>query len=411
MKNRINLKTDTIRISTLATGLAILAAHNAAAYPVDPAKVPVNGIDLSQVGASYTLAWDSADKGVVYFAPKTGRIALYNGMPMIGFGKLVNGNGVLNAQFEFEIASVERAALLGAIRQAGFTPVPFPFFKTTVRPILQGWDSETGKRKCEDIPDLSSGEIKRECDASLFDSISYIKGGPTLGENIAISAMLNQTGAAIMGAQLAGGDAFQVALVGEYYTAGDAFTASVDVNYDKLYESFSAYAGFKGFLTSADVEAFWSKETLCGGKPASECSVQIHYKDSRGRPIENVTVGPNDTDADKLLQAVNRLRQKLEDDMLTPISPVLGKADANAPKFGWKYNAKFESRRKEMHAHFEFASVRGVNTSSTTIVGAAACIRVLPSGAVSRETQGDCGLYWSGSIGFDELVKRRANEQ
>jgi hypothetical protein len=76
-----------------AVGLltASLVAGSAFAYPVDPAKVPVNLSQYPDAGNDFTLAYDTFNPNVIYYAPKSGRTATLNGAPLIGFATLPNG--------------------------------------------------------------------------------------------------------------------------------------------------------------------------------------------------------------------------------------------------------------------------------------------------------------------------------
>ncbi|MGK5082640.1 hypothetical protein WDW37_04980 [Bdellovibrionota bacterium FG-1] len=394
----------------LISGLAFFGSaitQQASAFPVDPAKVPVTGVDLSRLRTGYTLAYDSNDKSVVYYSPKSGRLASFNGLPSIGFARVPNGKGYLQAQFEFEISPEDRGNLLEAIRAGGYTPVPFPYNKTTVKPLIQGYDPESGQRTCQEVTDLSTGLTSKVCDQSIYDILTYVRNGPTLGENIAVSAQLSPDGADMFGNLLRGGNAFQVALEAEYYTAGDAFTAEVEVNYSRLFQEFSVAASAKGWFTSAEAEGIWRREGLCYGKPADQCAVRVHLTDGRGRAIDNLSIDKDNPAADLVWQAVERLKQKLEDDMLTPITPVYGQAKTS-DGLGFHVSAKYQNLRREMHGVFQFKSPRAVNVKKTTIVATAACISVSPTGVITKETAGACQNYWNGGDDMTNILNRLA---
>lgn len=391
--------------------VSALSASAAHAYPVDPAKVPVDVGQDPKADHDFTLAFDSADQSIVYYAPKGGRVAIMNGMPLVGFSTIPTGEGFLNAQFEFGTFGPEKEALFQAIQGRGYRPVPFPYTKTAIVPVTPGIDPNTGKRFCQKVTDPATGEESEECDDSLYSAVMYSKSGPALGEYVALSASLTKFGAAIMGSMLRGGNAVQINMNAEYYKAGTAFTAVVTVNYSKLFENFHAYAAFHGgFCTDIQVEAFWRNEGLCFGKPASDCSVNIDFTDARGRKINNVTVDPDFADQqNQLLQVVDRLRDKLEDEMLTPLGPQLGPLDTSKPTYGFKLNAQYERQNVEKHAQFTFKSPNGVNVGHTTIPAGIACVLVSPQGDVSRNTGGDCASYWSGSLGFADILAKQLN--
>ena len=87
--------------SVLGVVAGSLLSSSALAYPVDPAKQAVNLAQFPDAARDFTLAYDTANKNIVYYAPKGGRTAALNGMPLVGFAILPNGEGYLNAQLEF----------------------------------------------------------------------------------------------------------------------------------------------------------------------------------------------------------------------------------------------------------------------------------------------------------------------
>lgn len=383
-------------VASAALLCGALAAPNAFAYPVDPHKVPV---DLQQdpTATQFTLAYDDINQNVIYYAPKVGRIATLNGTPLLGFAVLPStGEGYLNAQIEFGVFGADRAALLGRIQAAGKTPVAWPYRRTKVVPNTPSINPETGQEICEDVPDPSTGGTFRDCSGQIFKQIVFSSKGPSLGENISISAQLKPVGAAIYQTFLASGNALEIGLDGEYYAAGTSFTATVTVNYDKLFENFRTYASFHGFLcTDIQVETFFQKETTCEGRQPSECGVFITYRDGRtGQVITTPTIDPDNAEQQTMVfQAAERLAQTLRDQMLAPISQNLGPLDRSRPR-GFKLDAKYERQKKGMNATFTFASPNGVNVEQTHIDGVLACVQVKPDGHVSRDFTEDCGGYW-----------------
>jgi hypothetical protein len=397
-----------------ASGL-VLASLNlvsvAHAYPVDPAKRAVN-INLGAGAKDFVLAYDSEDPKVVYYAPKSGRTATINGMPVIGFGLLPTGGAVLNAQFEFGVFGEEKTKLFEAIQAAGMTPRPFPYKSTRIVPLTNGIDPTTGRPTCISEENPATGEMEEICDPTLYDEVSYSRGGPALGENVALTALLNKTGAAVMGAMLRGGNAIQVNLESEYYTAGTAFSAKITMHYDKFRTNWEAYAGAKGFLWEAEAKGFWNEEGLCKGRAPSECAIEVEYTDDRGQHINNVTIDPDNREAqEKVLQAIDRLKEKLQDEMLTPIKPAYGRADTSKPRYGYKFNAQWEHQHVERNAVFTFQSPRGVNVGKTVIPAAIACVVVDPNGDTRRNTSGDCQSYWQGTANYEELIARLTAQQ
>jgi hypothetical protein len=394
-----------------AVGVLAGFAGTAHAYPVDPAKVPVAVGQRPQADHDITLAYDSADQSIVYYAPKGGRVAIMNGLPLLGFATIPTGEGFLNAQLEFGVFGTEKQQLFDAITRAGYRPVALPYVKTAIVPVTPGFDVETNAPICVDITDESTGEVTQECDPTLFSAVSYSRKGPSLGEFVALSATLNKFGAAIYSQMLRGGNALQINLEADYYKAGTAFTAVVTVNYSKLFEQFHAYAAFHGgFCTDIQVETFWKNAGLCFNKPASECAVNVEYTDARGNHLNNVTVDPDQaTQQKELLQAIDRLRDKLQDEMLTPLGPSIGPLDTSKPSFGFKLNASYERTNMQRHATFTFKSPNGVNIGHTVIPAGIACVAVSREGDVSRNTGGDCASYWAGTIGFREILAKQVN--
>jgi hypothetical protein len=383
-------------VASVVLAGAALAAPSAFAYPVDPHKVPV---DLQQdpSATQFTLAYDDINANVVYYAPKLGRIATLNGQPLLGFAILPStGEGYLNAQIEFGVFGSDKQRLLGAIAGAHKTAVPWPFRRTTVVPNTPSINPVTGQEICEDVPDPSTGGTIHDCEGQIFKQIVFSSKGPSLGENISISAQLKPVGAAIYSQMLASGNALEVGLDAEYYAAGTSFTATVTVSYDKLFENFRTYASFHGFLcTDIQVETFFQKETTCEGRAPSECGVFITYRDGRtGQVITTPTIDPDNADQqNKVFQAADRLAQTLRDQMLDPIQPALGPLDKSRPT-GFKLDAKYERQHRGLNATFNFVSPNGVNVNQTHIDAALACVHIAPSGNVSRDFTGDCGGYW-----------------
>jgi len=115
--------TRTLAVLGIAGAMATSAAQ-AHAYILDPAKVGVNIPLPAGAQHDYILAYDNEDPNIVYYAPKNGRVALSNGMPMLGFAIASDGSGILNAQVEHGVFGLEKQELFGAIQRAGKTPRP-----------------------------------------------------------------------------------------------------------------------------------------------------------------------------------------------------------------------------------------------------------------------------------------------
>jgi hypothetical protein len=383
-------------VATIFVLSGTFGVPRAFAFPVDPHKVPV---DLQQdpTATQFTLAHDDLNPRVIYYAPKVGRIATLNGTPLLGFAILPStGEGFLNAQIEFGVFGADQARLLNRILAAGKTPVAWPYRRTKVVPNTPGIDPATGQEICEDVPDPVTGETIRDCSGQIFKQIVFSSKGPSLGENISISAQLKPVGAAIYQQFLRSGNALEVGLDGEYLAAGTSFTATVTVSYDKLFENFRTYSSFHGFLcTDIQVETFFQNETTCAGRAPSECGVFITYRDGRtGQVITTPTIDPdNAAQQTAIFQAANRLAQTLRDQMLAPIQQSLGPLDRSRPN-GFKLDAKFERQNRGLHATFTFASPNGVNAETTHIDGVLACVNITPDGHVTRDLTNDCAGYW-----------------
>ena len=375
---------------------SLLGSPTALAYPVDPAKQAVNLPQAPDAARDFTLAYDTANKNIVYYAPKTGRTAALNGMPLVGFTVLPNGTGYLNAQLEFGVFGADRQKVIQAIQAAGKTPVIFPYRRTKIVPATPGIDPTTGQEICEETVDPSTGETVKECSGQIYKQLVFSTKGPSLGEFLGITAILKDTGAAVYGNLLRQGSAMQVNLEAEYYAAGTAFEATVTVKYDKLFENFRTYASFHGFLcTDIQVETFFEKETLCQGRRPEECGVWITFRDLvTGEQIETATIDPDNKEAqEKVLQAAERLADRLRDEMLAPIAAQLGPLDKSRPT-GFKLDAKYERQQKGKNATFSFKSPNGVNVKETVLPIALGCVKLSPEGDISRNLNGDCAGYW-----------------
>ena len=97
--------------------------------------------------------------------------------------------------------------------------------------------------------------------------------------------------------------------------------------------------------------------------------------------------------------------------MLTPIEQYLDSADTTKPSYGFKLNAKFEKQTIGKRATFEFVSPMGINLKKTTIPAAIGCLIVSESGNVSRDKNGDCAYYWSGSLGWKDVLAKQHQRQ
>lgn len=383
-------------VASVVVTCGALAAPSAFAYPVDPAKVPV-ALQQDPAAKQFTLAYDDVNPNVIYYSPKVGRIATLNGTPLLGFAILPStGEGYLNAQIEFGVFGADRALLLSRIQAAGKTPVVWPYRRTRVVPNTPGIDPATGQEICEDVPDPVTGETYRDCSGQIFKQIVFSSKGPSLGENISISAQLKPVGASIYKQMLHSGNALEVGLDAEYLAAGTSFTATVTVSYDKLFENFRTYSSFHGFLcTDVQVETFFQNETTCAGRAPSECGVFITYRDGRtGQVITTPTIDPDNAEQQlAVFQAADRLAQTLRNQMLAPITQNLGPLDRSRPR-GFKLDAKFERQHRGMNATFTFASPNGVNARETHIDGVLACVDIADSGHVTRDFTHDCAGYW-----------------
>jgi len=395
MKQKI-LLSSTIALSCTLGTLGALGGHTAFAFPVDPHKVPV---DLQQdpTAAQFTLAYDDVNPNIIYYSPKVGRIASLNGTPLVGFAVLPStGDGFLNAQIEFGVFGADRNALFNRILAAGKTPTAWPYRRTKVVPIADDIDPVTGQPLCTDVPDPVTGGTFHDCQIAIFKQIAFASNGPSLGENLSISAQLTPPGAVMFQNMLHSANALEVGMDAEYLAAGTSFTATVTVTYDKLFENFQSYASFHGFLcTDIQLEAFFRNETLCAGRQPSECGVFITYRDGRtNQVITTPTIDPDNKEQQTALwQAATRLQQQLQDQMMTAIVPALGPVDRSRP-IGFKLDAKYERQHKSLNASFTFTSPNGVNAQLTHIDGLVGCVLISPDGHIDRDLTHSCPGYW-----------------
>ncbi len=381
------------------TAALVMTTSAASAYPIDPNKTPVDIVTDPQLRRSFTLAYDSENRNVVYFAPKGGRAATMSGAPLVGFAQLPDGKGYLNAQFEYGVFGADRDALFASILGAGKVPVQFPFRRTKVVPLTPEINPETGEPVCETVYDPILDEEVEECFVELFESIRYSRKGPALGENIAVTALLSPIGALVFQDLLKQGNALQLLVTGEYYAAGTAFEATVQINYERFFERFHAKAAGGILWGRGSVETLFEEEGLCLDRDPEDCALSVTYRDlNTGEVIDTPTIDPdNEEEQQRVLQAVERLRQRLQDEMLTPITPELEPVDVDAPIIGWRLKATYERRRRGMNAEFTFTSSRSVNLGETVFPTSIGCIELTDDGYIQKATGGDCDLYWSGS--------------
>lgn len=392
--------------------LLLACSGIAHAYPLDPAQTPVMDVDLPNSVNKYPLAYDSGNdvgnsNNVVYYQPKFGQVATNNGMPLVGLAYFTrNGvkRGFLNMQFEFAIPTGEREALFGAIRRAGYHPLPFPFKKTTVVPMVPGWDSGIKSKLCSETVDEMTGQKMVVCD-TMIDQMKYSENGPTLGENIAVSVILSEQGAAGIGQLLNGGNAFQVELKARYDAAAPAYTAKITVNYEKLTKSFASFAAYhNGACVDVQVSAFWHKEAMCDKGRESECSIKVTYTDQNGRTVNNMyTDSYAPEEAKKFYDAIEGLRTRFENEMLVKETPASVDKSVNAM---FTLRADYREISRNIHFELERKSLGGTHEKETSMTGTIACIQVADDGSVNRKLTGDCGLYWRGELSGEEYVEK-----
>ncbi|WP_437622999.1 hypothetical protein [Sorangium sp. So ce1151] len=396
-----------VKVATMVGGGAIALSGVAEAYVVDPNKEPVPVQLPADLDHDFTLALDSENPKIVYYAPKGGRVALMNGMPLLGLALLPQGSALLNVQLEFGVFGTEAQRLLDTIKGAEYIARPWPYVRTKVVPVTPGYDPVNGKPICTSVIDPTNGE-NQPCSTSIFDSVSYSQVGPSLGEYVALSTVLNKNGAAIFQQFLRSGNAMQLNLEAEYLQAGTAFTAKVIVNFDKVFEQFHRYERNNYWVSRKQVEDFWTREGLCLDRPPSECGVFIEYTNARGEKVTTVTIDPdNKAQQEEMIQVVDRLRDRLMDEFFVPVGPTLPPVDRSKPWFGYRLNQQYERHQRGQHATFDFKSPRGVNYRKTIIPTGVACVVVSDQGDVSRNTAGDCANYWKGTMGFEEIMAKQ----
>ncbi|WP_394831410.1 hypothetical protein LVJ94_33350 [Pendulispora rubella] len=390
------------------------SAGQAHAYILDPAKVGVNIPLPAGAQHDYILAYDNEDPNIVYYAPKNGRVALSNGMPMLGFAIASDGSGILNAQLEHGVFGLEKQELFGAIQRAGKTPRPIPYKGSKVVPVTPGIDPTSGKPICTVTRDPDGSEV-HDCENKFYTNVEYQRGaGPSLGEFVDVTLYLTTKGSVITKFMLKGGAALNVRLVTEYWKAGNAYKASMVVNYDKLFTDYRKYeARHRSNCYDEQVKEFFQQEALCPGKAPADCAVNVTYTDSIGRVVNSITIDPNNTEVvSQFAQSVDAFRQKFQEEMLMPIDkPDVPNIDTNPPRNGYKLDKQTVTKYQGKHATLNFSSTANVTTGQSVIPAAIGCIRVDDQGFVSRETGGDCGTFWNGSLGFDTLLDKRLQSQ
>ncbi|WP_164011921.1 hypothetical protein [Pyxidicoccus trucidator] len=372
-----------------------LCSGVAAAYPISPTKAPVTVIQDPSLLSTFTLAYDNANTSTVYYAPKGGRTATMNGMPLIGYAVLSNGEGILNAQMEYGVFGSDKTKLFNAIRAAGKVPVQWPFRKTKIIPLTPGINLDTGEEFCETFEDPVTGEMVEECSGTIYREIEYSQKGPALGENLAITALLSRNGSIVFETLLRQGNALQMNVEAEFLEAGTAFTATVTVKYEKLFQNFHAYAGAKGFLWKAELETFWRREGLCVGRPPTDCGIWVEYRDQFGNVVTTPTIDPNNAaQQTAVFQSIERFVQSISEQMLAPMTPQLAPVTTGTPSVGFRVSAKFESQHKSVNFTRTFTSPNAVNVGYTTFPVSIGCVKITPERDVIRHLGGDCGLYW-----------------
>lgn len=391
---------------SIAVLAVVFVSLSAPAIPIDPNFQAVD-IEVPNEVVGYTLAYDSFNKKIVYVQPKQGVVATMSGQPLVGLAKYVK-NGVtrafFNVSFEFDLPKRDRELLFDAIRTAGYQPRPFPFEKTKLIPQLPGWNLEEGKKVCTEMTDEFTGKTQTFCD-SLVDRVKYSQDGPTLGENIGVSVILSPEGTAVIESLLKSGNAFQVELKAQYIKASPAYSARIEVNYEKLSESFAAFAAYHdGRCIDIEMSAFWQNEVMCTKANPDDCSVQVTYTDQLGNSINNIYLSPDEADDEdlrKFYDSVEGLRSRFEEEMLTKVTPASVSKEKNAY---FTLRADYKRVSQDIHFVINRKSLGKSSRSETTVLATVLCTEVDGDGYVSKGMGGNCREFWTGQVSAEEYM-------
>ena len=406
---------------------AALWAGQSEAIPMDPNVQPV-AIQLPSELAGYQLLVDHSDSKILYVQPREGRLGVISGQPQLSFATVVrNGEtyGVLNAMFDFSLDSASFEALKTAVKAVdpAYILKPMPYVQTKPKLAIAGYDAATDDGACFEAEDFVTGETIKQCFNLVYKS-NIAQNGPTLGEKIHTSLVLSPIGAELFPKLLKGGAGLGMNLDVLYRAAHPAYTATINVDYEKLYESYAWFAGFHdGLCIDIAISDFFERESLCGenGKNANgrECSVRVEYVDQHGNKQNNMfTIVPdgsepaavvafyneNKSKIETLQSAIETLQKKFEEEMLAPYQ---GRKAEVSKETSIGFTLRADRTRTEIEKHFtlERKTVGGAITKSSTIPASVACLDVDgTTGDVTRYLSGDCGAYWTGTVRVAEVL-------
>lgn len=380
-------------VAALATAAASTAAH---ALPVDPAQQPVR---IAQDNTNFTLAYDDTDRRIIYYAPKFGRVASAGEKPLLGYVALPNGEAYLNVQYEYGVFGASKERIVKAIRDAGYTPVAFPYRRAKIVPQMIDYHENT-KSFCSQEDDPATGGKITVC-SEVYESIKYSRNGPTLGENLYLVAHFSPLGAAMLDGILQEGGDFVVRIDAEYYKSGRMFEAKVKVDFSRLYQNYQEVAR-GGILWGKDRRKFIERETLCTHKPANrkhECGVSIEYTDLvTGKHISTPTIDANNQEQQKqVIQAAERLYDQIWDELYMGVSepaPWLGRP--SRPLFGSRVRRSSFTKYQRVVKEYPFRSPQSINVGTTEIPATVHCLRRNAEGLIERDMRYPCNTYWEG---------------
>ena len=403
--------------------LGLLGGNAAHAIPMAPELMTAK-VELPGELADYAIAVDFQDPDIFYVAPRSGRLGMTRSLPEVSFATTErNGRtfGILNAIFDFAIEAETFEAIRTALKQHNPRAKlrPWPFSQTTPRLALAGTNGEV----CFDAVDFITGEKMTECIDQVFRQEIALEG-PTLGEKLGVSLVLNEVGVDLLPRLLKGGAGLLINLEAVYLAATPAFTAIIDADVAKLYESYAWYAGYHdGICTDISISDFFEKSVLCTNNEldafGGACSIRVTYRDQHGNQWNNLfDVLPEPTASEEVREwfqtynervralwtAIDGLRVQFETMFLEPIVARKAEVSTEATR-GFALRVDRVKAIEEGTWHFERDMLGAVGPKRTVVVGYSVCVDVDgETGAVSKSRAGDCDAYYGGTVSEPALL-------
>ncbi|MBP9707766.1 MAG: hypothetical protein KBD78_08980 [Oligoflexales bacterium] len=206
------------------------------AMPVDESVAPLaEEFNLPPELQEIRLLKDNEQR-VIYVQPRGGRLALAkNQQPSFSFVEYKLGDkstAILNMEVDFSLPANDFTTIKEAVARKGYVLRYLPWFEATANMILPA----SSEALCE-FSDNHRGTTTKIC-KNIVSSYQIKKFGPTLGERIALTIALDETGTALIPKLMRTINGLQVGLELSYKVFTGYAETKVIVDYQRMADSF-----------------------------------------------------------------------------------------------------------------------------------------------------------------------------